>query len=197
MGGMLGGSQTTNTEIPQWLEDPSKRAIERGEQIAQLDYMPYMGPSVAAFSPMQEAAFGNTNAAASAFGLGAGQGTGMPAPQDYGGFSGYSAFPIYQQSVDQFAAAFPELAAQRDSFFGAPVPGGTQGQGLLSSGGGGSDDRRYRSVLNRDRPSGGGFTSVRDMFDGGGAGTSGDTFKGGPLSSRLNDIGVRPLGYRR
>ena len=36
----------------------------------------------------------------------------------------------------------------------------------------------------------------RDMTDGGGAGRYGDTFEGGPISGLLNDVGVRPHGYR-
>lgn len=214
-GGGKGGSSTTSVKIPQWLEDPSKRAISRGEDIAQMDYMPHMGPDVAAFSPTQQAAFDNTNNAALSFGMGQSAGTGMPAAQDFGGgVMGHSSYPIYEQTVDAFEAAYPELAAQRNSFFGQPAQmmpqGGGQPQGLLSGGSSGSTrDRNYRnrnrggssSDYMRDNQmtsgSGGGFTSVRDMFDGGGAGSSGDTFKGGPLSGSLNNAGVRPLRSRR
>lgn len=40
------------------------------------------------------------------------------------------------------------------------------------------------------------FLSLKDMFDGGGAGASGTAFKGGPLSGLLNELGIRPMGYR-
>lgn len=40
-------------------------------------------------------------------------------------------------------------------------------------------------------------SALRDMTDGGGAGRYGDTFEGGPISGLLNNIGVRPNGYRR
>lgn len=40
------------------------------------------------------------------------------------------------------------------------------------------------------------FVSLRDMIDGGGAGRAGDAFEGGPLSGFLNELGIRPLGYR-
>jgi len=40
------------------------------------------------------------------------------------------------------------------------------------------------------------FLNFRDMFDGGGRGRHGDTFQGGIFSDLLNNIGVRPHGYR-
>lgn len=40
------------------------------------------------------------------------------------------------------------------------------------------------------------FLSLKDMFDGGGTGASGTAFKGGPLSGLLNELGIRPMGYR-
>lgn len=200
-GGGKGGSSTTSVEIPQWLEDPSKRAIARGEAIAQLDYMPYMGPDVAAFSPTQEAAFDNTNAAAGAFGMGQSAGTGMPQAQDFGGgVMGYSSYPVFEQTQLAFEQAYPELAAQRNSFFGQPaemMPQMQPQQGLLSSGRS-NDNDRDRSYRSRSSSGGGaGYTSIRDMFDGGGPGTSGEKFRGGPLSGTLNDAGVRPLRSRR
>lgn len=127
-GGGKGGSQSTKVEIPQWLEDPSKRAIQRGEDIAQIGYMPYMGPDVAAFSPTQEAAFNNTNAAANAFGMAGSSGTGMPAPTDFGGVQGYSSYPVFQGAVDEWAGANPDQAARYNALFGSegiasqPVP---------------------------------------------------------------------------
>ncbi|MEY4863763.1 MAG: hypothetical protein RLZ51_1858 [Pseudomonadota bacterium] len=47
-------------------------------------------------------------------------------------------------------------------------------------------------------PGGGifGYTGLLDMFDGGGAGRSGQRFEGGPFSGLLNELGVRPMGYR-
>lgn len=44
------------------------------------------------------------------------------------------------------------------------------------------------------KPTSGGFTGLKDMFDGGGAGKSGPTFSGGPLSGALNSLGVKPVG---
>lgn len=40
------------------------------------------------------------------------------------------------------------------------------------------------------------YLNVADMFNGGGAGASGTEFKGGILSGLLNDLGVKPMGYK-
>lgn len=40
------------------------------------------------------------------------------------------------------------------------------------------------------------YLGLIDMLDGGGAGRSGSTFEGGPLSSLLNSLGIRPMGYQ-
>jgi len=39
------------------------------------------------------------------------------------------------------------------------------------------------------------FLGLMDMIDGGGMGRSGQAFEGGPLSSFLNSLGIRPRGY--
>lgn len=123
-GGGKGGSQTSSTQIPNWIKEPAQRAIARGEDIAQIGYTPYMGPSVAALTPMQMSAMGNTNAAAGAFGLGgADPMAGMPQAQNYGGAMGYSSYPIYQQSMDQFAAERPGQFDYINGFFVDPVNG--------------------------------------------------------------------------
>lgn len=121
-GGGKGGSQTQKVEIPKWLEGPVKENLARAKDVSQLDYMPYMGPSVAAFTPMQEAAFQNTGQAAGAFGMAGGglSGTaGMPTPQQFaGGVMGYSDFPIYEQARNLYAQYDPETFAARNKLFG-------------------------------------------------------------------------------
>ena len=123
-GGGKGGKQTSKVEIPAWLEDPSRRAIQRGEDIASIGYVPYMGPDVAAFTPMQQAAFQGTNDAAAAFGLSAPTDMGLPQAQTFaGGVQGYSSYPGYQQAVDQFRAARPGQAQAMDAMFIDPFTG--------------------------------------------------------------------------
>ena len=101
--GGKGGKQSTQVEIPKWLEDAAKSNMAFGEQAAGLGYRPYYGPDIAAFTPMQQAAFANTGQAANAFGVAGGGMTGMegmPAPQTFaGGVQGYSSAPMYEQSL--------------------------------------------------------------------------------------------------
>lgn len=96
----LFGSDKSSTTIPDWVAGPAKQNIAQAQRVAAAGYMPYYGPDVAAFTPMQNAAFDGTNQAAAAFGMPAAQGNGMPKPQTFaGGVQGYSSAPMYQQAV--------------------------------------------------------------------------------------------------
>lgn len=124
-GGGKGGSETSGTTIPDWIKQPSQRAIARGEDIAQIGYTPYMGPDVAALTAPQMEGMQNTASAASAFGMGGGDPmAGMPQAQTYGGgVQGYSSFPIYNQIEQDFAAARPGQYDYMQSFFVDPISG--------------------------------------------------------------------------
>ena len=106
----LGGSSTTTVEqeLPKYMEDATKQAIKASQQAASIGYVPYMGPDVAAMTPMQMAAFDSTNAAASAYGLPTASSTGLPTATTYSnGMQGYSSYPMYQQAVEDFAKMYP------------------------------------------------------------------------------------------
>lgn len=220
-GGGKGGSTTSQVTIPAWLESAARQNLSRADQLAQIGYTPYYGPDVAAFTPMQQAAFEGTNQAAAAFGMPTAQGTGMPAPQTFaGGVQGYSSAPMYQQAVDALAAARPGQYAALNAPFIDPVTGaapaspfGSGGaqmmpntpmnaaQRVMTGGGGGGTYVPVTSSTGRaDRDQQGfgqtssGYTSLADMFNGGGPGASGSTFQGGPISGALNTVGVRPAG---
>ena len=116
MSGGKGGSTSSTVEIPQYIEDAAKRNLARADDISVTGYVPYYGPDVAAFTPMQEAAFRNTAGTAGAFGLAGGDMSqsditgGMPAPTTYaGGVRGYSSLPIYEQALEAFGEARPGL----------------------------------------------------------------------------------------
>lgn len=113
MSGGKGGSSTTKVEVPQYIEDAAKANLAKADLLAQIGYTPYYGPDVAAFTPMQQAAFQNTSDAASAFGMATPMSQqdvmgGMPAPTTYaGGVQGYSSAPMFEQSLAQLQERRP------------------------------------------------------------------------------------------
>jgi hypothetical protein len=83
--------------------DAGQRTLQRAEDVSRMGYMPYMGPDVAAMTPLQNAAMQSTNQAAAAFGMPTAQG-GLPAPQTFaGGVQGYSSAPIMQQALSRLS----------------------------------------------------------------------------------------------
>ena len=129
MSGGKGGSTSSSVEIPEYIEKAAQRNLNKAERISQLGYVPYYGPDVAAFTPMQQASFQNTANVANAFGMGAPTSQsdimgGMGAPTQYaGGVSGYSSAPIYEQSLDELARQRPGQKSYMDSFFIDPYSG--------------------------------------------------------------------------
>ena len=130
MSGGKGGSTSSSVEIPEYIEKAAQRNLNKAERISQLGYVPYYGPDVAAFTPMQQASFQNTADVAGAFGMSAPTSQqdimgGMGAPTQYaGGVSGYSSAPIYQQSLDELGRQRPAQKSYMDSFFIDPYTGG-------------------------------------------------------------------------
>ena len=199
---MGGGSQTNKTEIPQWLEDASRENIAMGNQVAGLGYVPYFGPDVAAFTPMQQASFQNTGQAANAFGMAGGGMTGMegmPQAQQFaGGVSGYSSAPMFQETMAALEANNPgQFAAIQNMFINPQTgAGGMQPQMPMQqsapqqSSGGGGGGGGYRPMMPGGNGGGsiGGYTSIGDMFNGGGAGASGDKYSGGGRLSALGNV---------
>ena len=126
-GGGKGGSETTETTIPDWIKQPAIRNLQRAEDVQRIEYMPYYGADVAAFTPTQNAAFNANIGAGEAFGLLApGHGltatSGMPTPTDFDGFTGYSSQPMYESALAELKAKQPGAVAQYDALFGANVP---------------------------------------------------------------------------
>ena len=135
-----GGSETTTTEIPDWLKQPAIRNLQRAEDVQRIPYMPYRGADVAAFTPATNASFNTNIGAAEAFGLVAPGSltatSGMPEPTEFaGGWSGYSSMPLYDQALEELKANQPEAWEQYQALYGANVP--TQRDAPPSGGGGG------------------------------------------------------------
>ena len=128
MSGGKGGSQTTQVEIPKYLEDASRANIAQGKEISQIGYTPYYGPDIAAFTPMQAAAMQSAANFGSAFGLMPQMDAmaGMPEAQTFeGGVRGYSSAPLYEQAVAELKARRPGQAALIERQFVNPYGSGT------------------------------------------------------------------------
>ena len=171
-GGGKGGSETTETTIPDWLKQPAIRNLQRAEDVQRIEYMPYYGADVAAFTPTQNAAFEANIGAGEAFGLLApGHGltatSGMPTPTDWDGFTGYSSQPMYESALAELKAKQPGAVAQYDALFGANVPtqrnygGGGGGRG---GGGGGYNPPAGRQPITT-QPFGAGAVKIMDDLD--------------------------------
>ena len=174
------GSTTTETKIPKYLESAAKGNIARADQIAQIGYVPYYGPDVAAMTPMQMAAGGNINAAADAFGLGmpTSAGAGMPTAMDYGGMGAYSSGGLYDQALAELQQRAPAQFDALTAMFIDPVTGPRDG-GLGNKGGGaavsqpsdGGSDRdgreRIQQARERSEPSSFASSRLRSVLPGG------------------------------
>ncbi len=130
MSGGKGGSTSSTVTIPQYIEDAAKANLAKAEEISKIGYTPYYGPDVAAFTPMQQAAFQGTADLASAFGASGGGMSqqdvmgGMPAPNIYaGGVQGYSSAPMFEQSMAELEARRPGQYAAINAPFIDPVTG--------------------------------------------------------------------------
>jgi len=161
-GGGKGGSTSTEVSIPAWLEQAAQSGLARGTQAAGIGYAPYIGPDVAALTPMQEAAMFNTGQAASAFGLGPSPipSAGMPEVQTFaGGARGYSAFPLYNQAVNELQMRDPAQYAK----LMAPFDGNGQ-FGITSMPMGGMGPQSYGQPM-REGPPQGSAASRNTSFD--------------------------------
>ena len=136
MSGGKGGSQTTQVEVPQYIQDAAKANLAKGEEISKIGYTPYYGPSVAAFSPMQVAAMQSAADFGTAFGMAPQMdvAASLPEAQQFaGGISGYSSAPLYEQAVAELAARRPAQAAAIESQFINPYGTANQQGGLLNN----------------------------------------------------------------
>jgi hypothetical protein len=129
MSGGKGGSTTSEVTVPDYIENAAKANLAKADAISQVGYTPYYGADVAAFNPMQQAAFQNTADTASAFGMATPTSPtdimgNMGAPTVYAnGVTGYSSAPMFQDSVDTLNYLRPAQANLIDSFFVNPSAG--------------------------------------------------------------------------
>lgn len=200
------GSTTSQTRLPQYLEDAVKQNLALAGSVGQVGYVPYAGPDVAAYTPMQEAALGNMGQGMRAFGMEAPRNpmAGMPdVVTSSNGARGYSSAPIYQDALRELQARNPGQYAALTSFFMNPQtgqPGSYFAQAPAATAPIAPTPGRSggMSAPPSFAPPGasGGYAGLGDMFNGGGPGASGQTFSGGLGSNTLNTLGFRPLGSR-
>jgi len=125
-----GGEQKSTVKLPPEIEKAALENIKLAKEVGSLPYAPYFGPSVAAFSPAQEASFKGADAASHAFGMPGGAAGNMPKPQNVGGFKGYSTKPMYDQAMGQVP---PEILELYNAFFAPNNKAGGGANGGSSS----------------------------------------------------------------
>ena len=137
-GGKGGG---TTVEIPKWAEDAMKENLTKAQGMSEIGYMPYYGPDVAAFTPMQEMGMQGAYDAAAAFGVGGAEKggdalAGLPEAKDFGGgLRGFSSGDLFEQARAEFEGRNPQQAAAFNKFF-VQTGGGQAGAGFPSAYGG-------------------------------------------------------------
>lgn len=161
MGSLFSGSTETDVKIPRFLEEGFKEGLQRGRNVAELGYMPYMGPDVAAFTPAQTSAMQNTFDASRAFGMSAPTDAmaGMPQAQTFaGGIQGYSSYPTFQESLAKLRESRPGQMAAYDAMFINPQTGARPqmpmggGQPTASTSGGMGDTMMGDPMMNPTSP---------------------------------------------
>jgi len=114
MGDFLMGKDTQTQQIDPMLAAESQSLINLFRSLAERPDEINRGPTIAAFTPDQEAAFGATDSAAKAFGMGVADRTSMPEPMTSAqGIKGYSIAPEYDESM---ASLSPEYKQWREAF---------------------------------------------------------------------------------
>lgn len=143
MSGLFGGSSqktTSKVEIDPEMRREASSLLDVGRLVASLGYNPQQGPTIAAFTPMQEAAFANTNAAASAFGMqgGANPLTGVNTQTSASGIRGYSGYEDFMREKSNLP---PEVLQQINDVFAALRSGPQQPAPSFSQNGGSAFSR--------------------------------------------------------
>ena len=102
-------TQTATQTIPAEVTAANAAMLARGQKLADLGYIPYMGVDVAGINPAERAAIENVGQMASAFGLSAPAALDIGMPEiTTGGMTGYSGFPIYEGALERFRETRPD-----------------------------------------------------------------------------------------
>ena len=191
--GGKGGSTSSSVQIPDWIKEPAQRNLARAEQAAQVGYMPWYGPDVAAATPQQLSAMQASNTAAQAFGLaprGQAFDSGLPQAQEFaGGVRGYSSAPLFEQALSELTAKNPSQMDKYNSLYNNqylnqnPSTAGKYTTGLLGSVGGDSGAYAGSGSYSGYGPSSTSYTGYSDALA-----YNGQT-NGAPVEYRGSDTG--------
>jgi hypothetical protein len=129
MGSKAGSS---SQKIPGYLRDFQERNIARGEGIADIGYLPYTGPEIAAVNPWEEAVNQGVIDQSAAFNMAAPEGTiASRMPETVGGEggvpAGYSSYGTFQQAVNELQNVAPEFEQRYREQFNIPQGGNIYG----------------------------------------------------------------------
>lgn len=123
MSGGKGGSQSSQVQIPAYMEDALKQQIARAQAVQNMPYAPIMGPTMAGFTGGQRAGMESQAALAQRMGIispeydvASGY---MPEAIDVG--NGLTAYASYPGAKERVLAAFeenPELRRQYEGLYG-------------------------------------------------------------------------------
>lgn len=135
----MGGTTTSSNKVPKYIEQGGMEAIDRARGVADMGYVPYIGPDVAAPGQGTLAAWANQDAAANAFGMAAPTSTGLEGlpMANNGGVQGFSSFPGYKAALGNLESEYPGLYAYLQSMMINPVTGAGTTFGRPAGGGGG------------------------------------------------------------
>lgn len=124
MGGRSGGTKTEKANLPAFAETGLQQALGTATDLSATGYVPYYGPDVASFSPLQDASFEGTDMMASAFGMPTSGGQSyLPEAKTMGGMTGYSSGEGFDAAVNELANRRPGQASYLDSFLIDPMTG--------------------------------------------------------------------------
>lgn len=187
MSGGKGGSQSSQVQIPGYMEDALRQQLARAQAVQNMPYAPIMGPTMAGFTSGQKAGMESQAALAQRMGI---------IPQEYDVASGYmpgaidvgnglTAYASYPGAKERVLSAFeesPELARQYGSLMFEERP---TYQDLMTAQA--VDKARANGTLDALIASGG----MGDNGDGGVANTGGSEV---PVSGLLTDVGFGLYG---
>ena len=124
MGGRSGGTKTETANLPKFVETGLQQALGVAGDTAAMGYVPYYGPDVASFSPLQDAAFEGTDMMATAFGMPTSGGAlYMPKATSMGGMTGYSSGPGLDAALGELASRRPGQSDFLKSMMIDPITG--------------------------------------------------------------------------